>query len=300
MREIILAIFCDVDEFCKSFEAYCKEHLLEVSSEKKGFFPKSSMALSEIMTIVILFHLSQYRTFKWYYKSYVSEQLRDCFPQLVSYNRFVELMRISLLPLTVYMMKCRAGKCTGISFIDSTTLEVCHNRRIYSHKVFDGVAARGKSSTGWFYGFKLHLVINDMGEIITFCLSSGNVDDRNLSLIHHLSKDLFGKLFGDKGYLSAKLFHHLFDKGITLFTKLKKNMKNMLMDFSDKILLRKRAVIESVNDFLKNICQIEHSRHRSQLNFLVNLVSGLVAYSFLPNKPSLHIDRSSSMPLALV
>ena len=120
MREIILTIFCDVDEFCKSFEAYCKEHLLEVSSEKKGFFPKSSMALSEIMTIVILFHLSQYRTFKWYYKSYVSEQLRDCFPQLVSYNRFVELMRISLLPLTVYMMKCRAGKCTGISFIDMT------------------------------------------------------------------------------------------------------------------------------------------------------------------------------------
>lgn len=300
MREIILAIFCDVDEFCKGFEAYCKEHLLEANSEKKGFFPKSSMALSEIMTIVILFHLSQYRTFKWYYKSYVSEQLRDCFPHLVSYNRFVELMRISLLPLTVYMMKCRAGKCTGISFIDSTTLGVCHNRRIYSHKVFDGVAARGKSSTGWFYGFKLHLVINDMGEIITFCLTSGNVDDRNLSLIDHLSKDLFGKLFGDKGYLSAKLFYHLFDKGIMLFTKLKKNMKNMLMDFSDKILLRKRAVIESVNDFLKNICQIEHSRHRSQLNFLVNLVSGLVAYSFLPNKPSLHIDRSSSVILALV
>jgi hypothetical protein len=131
-----------------------------------------------------------------------------------------------------------------------------------------------------------------MGEILTFALTPGNVDDRNAALIDRLSKGLFGKLFGDKGYLSAKLFKQLFEKGITLVTKLKKNMKNVLMDMADKVLLRKRAVIESVNDFLKNICQIEHSRHRSQINFLVNLVSGLVAYSFLPNKPSLNIVRS--------
>jgi hypothetical protein len=291
MQEIITAVFCDVDDFCKAFEQYCQTHLLLKNTNKKGFFPKSSMSLSEIMTIVILFHLSGYRTFKWYYQRYVCTNLRDCFPHLVSYNRFVELMGLSLLPLTVYMMKYRVGKCTGISFIDSTTLDVCDNRRIYSHKVFDGAAQRGKSSTGWFYGFKLHFIINDMGEILTFALTPGNVDDRNSSLIEHMSKGLFGKLFGDKGYLSAKLFQQLFSKGITLFTKLKKNMKNVLMELSDKILLRKRAVIESVNDFLKNVCQIEHSRHRSQLNFLVNLVAGLVAYSFLPNKPSLHISR---------
>ena len=197
-------------------------------------------------------------------------------------------------------MKHRTGKCTGISFIDSTTLDVCDTRRIHSHKVFDGVAQRGKSSTGWFYGFKLHLVINDMGEILAFALTPGNVDDRNLALIDRLSKGLFGKLFADKGYLSAKLFEHLFAKGVSLITKLKKNMKNVLMDFSDKILLRKRAVIECVNDFLKNICQIEHSRHRSQMNFLLNLVSGLAAYSFLPNKPSLHIDRSDPDALSCV
>jgi len=300
MQEIITAVFCDVDDFCQAFERYCQTHLLPKDMDNKGFFPKSSMALSEIMTIVILFHLSGYRTFKWYYQRYVCNNMRDCFPRLVSYNRFVELMGISLLPLTVYMMKYRVGKCTGISFIDSTTLDVCDNRRIYSHKVFDGAAQRGKSSTGWFYGFKLHLIINDMGEILTFALTPANVDDRNTSLIEHMSKGLFGKLFGDKGYLSAKLFGQLFSKGITLFTKLKKNMKNVLMDLSDKILLRKRAVIESVNDFLKNVCQIEHSRHRSQLNFLVNLVSGLVAYSFLPNKPSLNIDRSDCKAIIYV
>ena len=292
MQEAITAIFCDVDDFCQAFEQHCQTQLLPENTDNNGFFPKSSMALSEIMTIVILYHLSGYRTFKWYYQRQVCKDLRDCFPGLCSYNRFVELMSISLLPLTVYMMKYRVGKCTGISFIDSTTLDVCDNRRIYSHKVFDGAAQRGKSSTGWFYGFKLHLIINDMGEILSFALTPANVDDRNTSLIEHMSKGLFGKLFGDKGYLSAKLFGQLFSKGITLFTKLKKNMKNVLMDLSDKILLRKRAVIESVNDFLKNVCQIEHSRHRSQLNFLVNLVSGLVAYSFLPNKPSLNIDRS--------
>ena len=287
MQELLTEIFCDIDDFCVAFEEYCKTHLLPESTQNKGFFPKSSMALSEVMLICIMFHHSNYRTFKWFYKKHVCVHLRGYFPHLVSYNRFVELMRISLLPLTLYMMRFRVGKCSGISFIDSTTLEVCHTRRIHSHRVFDGLAKRGKSSTGWFYGFKLHLIINDQGEILSFCLTPGNVDDRNLKNIQHLTKDLFGKLFGDKGYLSSKLFEELFEKNITLVTKIKKNMKNVLMDLSDKVLLRKRAIIESVNDFLKNICQIEHSRHRSPVNFLVNLVSGLVAYSFLPKKPSL-------------
>ena len=296
MQEIITAIFCDIDDFCKAFAEYCQTHLLPDQADSRGFFPRSSMVLSEIMTICILFHQSNYRTFKWYHKNHVCVNLRNYFPHLVSYNRFVELMQISFLPLTVYMMKYRVGKCSGISFIDSTTLDVCHTRRIHAHKVFDGLAKRGKSSTGWFYGFKLHLIINDQGEILSFCLTPGNVDDRNLKLIRHLTKDVFGKLFGDKGYLSSKLFVELFEKNITLITKIKKNMKNVLMDLSDKLLLRKRAIIESVNDFLKNICQIEHSRHRSPVNFLVNLVSGLVAYSFLPSKPSLHLNNPTALP----
>jgi hypothetical protein len=241
------------------------------------------------MTIILLFHHSGYRCFKWYYKDYVCVHMRTYFPNPVSYNRFVELMSLSLLPLLVYTKLFRRGRCTGISFIDSTPLKVCHNRRIYSHKVFKMWAARGKSSTGWFYGFKLHLIINDRGEICSFCLTAGNVDDRNRDVIDQLCRELSGKLFGDRGYIWQELFERLYGKGIKLMTRLKKNMKNKVMEMIDKILLRKRAVIESVNDFLKNTCQVEHSRHRSMHNFLVNVIAGISAYSFLPHKPSIQI-----------
>jgi len=181
---------------------------------------------------------------------------------------------------------------TGISFIDSTPIKVCHCRRIHSHKVFEGVAKHGKNSTGWFYGFKLHLVINEMGEVLSFYLSPGNVDDR-------LCRDLWGKLFGDRGYISKELFELLYLQGIRLITRLKKNMKNVLIDIGDKLLLRKRAVIESVNGFLKNICQVEHTRHRSLVNFMVNLLAALAAYSFLPRKPSIRTEGGKGLALIL-
>ena len=169
-------------------------------------------------------------------------------------------------------------------------LKVCHNLRIGSNKVFKDIAKRGKSSVGWFYGFKLHLIINDKGEILSFALTKGNVDDRNEKIIEHLTQKLHGKLFGDRGYISAKLFKLLYEKEIQLITRTKNKMKNQFMPLFDKILLRKRAIIETVNDELKNICQIEHSRHRSFSNFLVNLVSGLIAYMYKPKKPSLNIS----------
>ena len=287
MEQLLISIFCDVDEFCKAFDEYSKKYLLVKGS---SFAPKCSMSMSEIMTIVVFFHLSNHKTFKWYYKNYICGDLKDYFPELLSYNRFVEVMQGLIVPLTVYLIKFKFGKCSGISFLDSTTLDVCHNRRIYAHKVFKGLAQRGKSSTGWFYGFKLHLIINDQGEILSFCITAGNVDDRDWKTLSYMTKEVFGKLFADRGYLSQKLFEKLFQNNITLITKLKKNMKNKLIDMQDKILLRKRAIIESVNDFLKNICQIEHTRHRSANNFLVNLLAGLVAYSFIPKKPSLHFD----------
>lgn len=295
MVEQLIPIFCDVDDFCKGYEAYCTQNLL---MDKQRIIPKTSMSLSEIMTIVICFHLSHYRTFKWYYKDYVCVILREYFPRLVSYNRFIEIMQSAIAPLILYLMKCRLGKSSGINFVDSTTLCVCDSHRINSNRVFAGVAKRGKSSTGWFYGFKLHIAINENGDILSFCLTAGNVDDRNWKVLEFLTREMFGKLFADKGYLSPKLFEKLWERGIQLVTKVKKNMKNKLLDFTDKLLLRKRAVIESVNDFLKNICQIEHSRYRSVSSFLINVISGLIAYSFLPSKPSLHIspfDQSASL-----
>ena len=293
MEQLLISIFCDVDDFCKAYDDYYQTHLLPGGARRPL---QCSMSMSEIMTIVIYFHLSNHKTFKWYYKNLICGSLHTYFPHSLSYNRFVEVMQGVIVPLTVYLMKFRVGKCSGISFMDSTTLCVCHNRRISSHKVFKDIAKRGKSSTGWFYGFKLHLSINDQGELLGCCLTAGNVDDRDDKTISRLTREVFGKLFADRGYLSQKLFEKLFQRNITLITKIKKNMKNRLMLMQDKILLRKRAVIESVNDFLKNICQIEHTRHRCSANFLVNLFAGLVAYSFLPKKPSLHLAKYLVLP----
>ena len=251
------------------------------------------------MTIITYFHLSGYRTFKWYYIKYVQKVLKSSFPNLVSYNRFVEIMKMAFVPLTLYTIKNSSGKCTGINFLDSTPIKICDNHIIHAHKLFDGVAKKGHSSTGWFYGFKLHIIINDKGEILSFCLTSGNVDDRNWDVISHLTKELYGKVFADKGYISSTLFTNLYDKGITLVTKLKKNMKNKLMYIYDRVILRKRAVIESVNDFLKNTYRIENSRHRSRANFLVNIVSVIVAYSFIPKKPSIFIDNNDISSISL-
>src|SRR5205823_8680437 len=154
---------------------------------------------SEMMTIVILFHQSHYRTFKAYYTEYVQCHLHSEFPTLVSSQRFVELMPTILVPLVAYL-HTQLGRCTGISFIDSTSLAVCHNARIQQHRVCAVRAARGKTSVGWFFGFKVHLVVNDQGELLAFCLTPGNVDDRHP--VPKLATRLVGKPFGDKGYLS--------------------------------------------------------------------------------------------------
>ena len=290
-----VAIFCDVDDFCKAYEEYCMHSLM---MEKQRIIPKTRMALSEIMTILIMFHLSGYRTFKWYYQKHVMQHQKKDFPNLVSYNRFVEIMEYALVPLILYIVRARFVKCSGISFVDSTPIKVCDNHRIRTNRVFSQYAKRGKSSMGWFYGFKLHLIINEQGEILSFCLTSGNVDDRNEAVMESLTKEIFGKLFADRGYISQKLFEKLLKKDITLVTRAKKNMKNKLMNLYDRLMLRKRTVIESVNDFLKNICEIEHSRHRSITNFLVNLLSALAAYSFLPKKPS--ICSASNTPKGIL
>lgn len=238
------------------------------------------------MTILILFHRSNYRTFKHFYQEYVWGVLRDEFPGLVSYSRFVELIPGTLVPLCAYAQS-RKGDVTGIAFIDSTPLKVCDNRRIHSHKVFQEVAQRGKTSMGWFYGFKLHLIINEHGDLLAFKFTAGNVDDRKPVL--DMTTGLYGKLFGDKGYISQKLFEQLYERGLQLVTRIKKNMKNRLMSVLDTIFLRKRAIIESVNDQLKNISQVEHSRHRSVANAMVNLLAGLIAYTYQEKRPSLTV-----------
>lgn len=292
--ESLLELFIHVDDFCQAFLPNLQEHLLNNGAVKRR--RARSLSVSEVMTILIHFHQSHYRNFKAYYNEHVLPHLRDEFPGLVSYTRFVDFMPSALVPLCAYFQHTCLGDCTGVSFIDSTSLDVCLNQRIASHKVFAGLAGRGKTSTGWFFGFKLHLVINDRGELLNVLLTPGNVDDRKP--VPRLVRKLFGKIFGDKGYISQPLYDLLNQTfGIQLITKLKSNTKNRLpMLLMDRILLRKRAIVESVIDQLKNISQIEHSRHRSVTSFLVNLLCGLIAYAHQPKKPSLGRDTLACLP----
>jgi len=216
--------------------------------------------------------------------------MKSDFPEILSYNRFVELQKKALMPMVVFLQICCLGKCTMISFIDSTPIRVCLIRREFQHKTFKGLATKGQCSMGWFFGFKLHIVINDKGEILDFLFTQANVNDRAPLKDKNVHDKIFGKLIADKGYISKTLFDQLFIDGIHLITKIRKNMKNSLMLVQDKILLRKRALVETVNDELKNQCQIEHKRHRSFENFISNLISGLIAYSFIDKKPSTNLD----------
>lgn len=281
----IVALFCLADDFCAGFIPAWEARQL-ASGERQRCKP-GSLTMSETMAITVAFHSSGYRTFKAYYTGFVRVFWRKLFPGLPSYTRFVELLGAVLIPLLAFL-QALCGTPTGLSFIDSTTLAVCHNRRIRRHRVFAGLAARGKTSMGWFYGFKLHLVVNDRGELVSFALTPGNVADSHPGTVDRLTGRLTGLLFGDRGYLSQGLFRRLWDRGLKLVTGLRRNMRNRLLPLAEKVLLRKRSIIETINDQLKNIQQVEHTRHRSPANFLVNLVSGLVAYCLQPKKPSLH------------
>jgi hypothetical protein len=294
MKTNLVEIYYLADEFCKEFDKMLKKYQIDENSGKKRRNKPAKLNNAEVITILILFHLGGFRNLKHFYINYVQKHLQQEFPQTVSYNRFVELQQKALLPMTIFLKTLRMGKITGISFIDSTPIRVCNNKRIYRNKVFKGIAQRGKSTIGYFYGFKLHLVVNDRGEIVNFLITPANVDDREPLKDKNFIKKLTGKLFADKGYLSKKLMETLFVDGIHLITGIRNNMKNQLISMADKILLRKRSIIETINDELKNICQIEHSRHRSFSNFLTNLISGLLAYSFLPKKPSIKYETNNN------
>lgn len=261
------------------------KHLLAEKQKKRN--RESRLSISEIITILIHFHQSHYRNFKAYYLQYVSRHLGNEFPNLLSYKRFVALIPKVFAPLCSYLQSRRATS-NGIGFIDSTPIIVCHPKRIHSHKVFKGIAEIGKTTKGWFYGFKLHLICNHRGELLSCHITPGNADDR--APVNEMTKDLFGKLFGDKGYISKKLFDELFARGLQLITGIRGNMKNKLMPLFDKIVLRKRSMIESLNNQIKNVFQIEHTRHRSVINGFVNIIAALVAYTHHDSKPQLNIS----------
>lgn len=280
------AIYVDVDDFCLLFEPQWQKHLIE-SGEKQRLKP-SRLTTSEVMVILIAFHQSGYRDFKTYYTRFVSRYWRHYFPDLVSYTRMLTLLQSTLVPLCSYL-KQRFAKPTGIAFIDSTTLKVCHNMRIPRNKVFAEVAQRGKGTMGWFYGFKLHLIMNDEGGLLAVKVTEGNVDDR--VPVPEMIENVTGSLYADKGYVSANLKAQLAEQDIDFITGRRSNMKSQGLSSWDRAMLGKRFIIETVFDQLKNIAQIDHTRHRSCISFMVNLMAGLIAYTFKSKKPSINVSR---------
>lgn len=290
----ITDIFYLIDEFCLEFDKTIKGYI--IGNEPKRT-PK--MSSSEVITLMVLFHYGSFRNMKHFYLHYVNMHLTGLFPNLVSYNRFVELMQLAAVPMVMFLKTQCYGDSTGIAFIDSTPIRVCKNKRIKRNKVFKGIAETGKSTMGYFHGFKLHLVVNDKGELLSVMITPGNTDDREPLKHQSFIQKLKGKLYADKGYISQALTQVLFLDGLHLITSIRNNMKNVLMELKDKIMLRKRSVIETINDELKNICQVEHSRHRSFNNFITNLIAGLIAYSFFAKKPAIKYQPVESNQLVI-
>ena len=291
MKKDITNLYCFIDDFTKECEKEIKKHAI-----KSGFKDKPTripgLTQAEMITIILLFQQSPCRNFKFFYNSYLNLYKTD-FPAMPSYERFVALMPRVITVLTVLLCTL-LSESSKISYIDSTSIAVCHPKRISRNKVFKGIAALGKTTKGWFFGLKLHAIINEKGGLVRVKLTPGNKDDR--SVVAQMSENIIGLLCGDKGYISKELFLALYKRGLKLVTGIKKSMKNFLMPLHEKILLRKRSIIETVFDYLKNKFQIEHSRHRSPLNAFIHIISTLITYQFMPTKPAISNTYFSPNP----
>lgn len=274
-------LFCFVDDFLKGFEPWYRKQLIGSGSIKRN--RSCRLSLSEIITILIAYHQSGMACFKYFYLE-LCRNYRKLFTGLVHYDRYITLIKMAF-PALVCMLKSLEGEITEYLFIDATPMAVCHNLREKRHKVFKALASKGKTSTGWFFGFKLHFIFNTKGDIVRLQITRGNVDDR--TPVMDLTKEITGKLIGDKGYLSKKLFRELFDNGITLITKIKKNMKNCLMDTTDKLMLMRRSFIETIFSSIKSLHILIHHRHRNPINAFAHLFAGLINYQIRTDKPTL-------------
>jgi hypothetical protein len=284
MFDRLVEDFCQFDDFCQGFYPRWEAQLLAEGSAPKKRGPEAGLADSEIMTILVLYHSSHFKNFKTFYEGIVLALLRPAFPKAPCYARFIALTSHVWVPLTMFLLS-RMGRKSGLYYIDSTALAVCHNRRINRHKVFAGLATRGKTSTGWFFGFKLHLVFNHERQIVALKLTSGNVNDTTPVL--DLTPDLTGKMFGDKGYVGKDLTAKLLRRGLALMTRVRRNMKRLPVSFLDKALLNGRNIVETIIGHIKEFSSLRLPKHRSVGNAFTHIIATIVAYQInpLPPKP---------------
>jgi len=279
-------LYCAIDDFGKFIQEGIGEKKLLGSTKTKNVM---KLNMSEIVTITLFFYYSGYKNFKTYYLCYVKEHLKKDFPQAPSYSRMVELKQETAWFLALFLQYL-AGDCTGISILDSTSLKACNLKRMYRKKTLKKIAGLGKTSVAWFFGLKLHTIINHLGQIVSFCITPGIVADNNKDILEKLTKNVCGKLIADRGYIGR--FEDLYKRGITLIHGIRSNMKNKLMHGFDKFLLRKRAIVETVFGILKSDFELEHSRHRSISGFFVHVFSVLIAYAFRPKKPFIDLEKA--------
>jgi hypothetical protein len=287
----LIEIFCSCDDFCLLVKKCRQTQLSETTQREPTRVP--GLSESEMMSIVIFYHHSGFKCFEYYYRQLIIGSLASYFPKAVSYERFVALMPRCIPLMYLYVVLCRCGEHTNVYYGDSKKLPVCDNRRIHQNRVFVDCADRGKSSTGWFFGFKLFLVVNQYGQVMRCQVTRASKADNNYDWMLKFFRGLKGKLFTDKGFISSKAFEQLYNNGLKLITGIRLNMKNKLMDKQEKWLHKKRGMIESVNDILMTVCDIDHTRHRSPLNFIVNLFAGVAAYTFLDKLPSIFTKKYS-------
>jgi hypothetical protein len=285
-ENLLLELYVEVDDLLKAFAKWSRSKAIG-----KAYQPTRTPDLiaSEIVTIVVAYQFSGYKCFEYYYRECILKSCHHCFPQAPTYQRFVSYIdRVLPLLFLVLLCKCAQSQHTGYYFMDSKKLEVCHLKREHTHKVFKDFARKGKGSMGWFYGLKLHLVINHLGEVVSFLLTPANIADNNKEVLGNLLQGLQAKCCGDKGYFTT-LFERFYSQGLQVLVKPKRNMRPLPAFTQDVHLLKQRPVIESVNDILATVCNVEHTRHRNALHGLSNILSALIAYQYLPHKPHIFI-----------
>jgi hypothetical protein len=279
---MLITLYCIIDDFINTLVKTDDGHkMLSEWKAKRG--PQRRLSLSEVLTLNILrfsFHVNDLKAFvrlsNSAYKSY--------FPQLTNYENFLKATNRSF-PFFVLLLKYllelnRLVSKDGVYFFDSTALSVCYNWNIATHKVTKDFAARGKTSKGWFFGFKLHGACDSKGNLVSLRFSPGNEHDSRHA--EYLTEGLGGLFVGDAGYLlKQEVFQRLFEKHKRILAASRKNMKR-LMTQEQGIMLSKRSAIETVWGVLQERYGLVYHLARNMTGLFRHYCCSLVSFLMQP------------------